>query len=234
MIRSLAGVAFAVSLAVASAGAQTSTADLSDKLRQVLPEGIRERVIAKIAEARSRGLPAEALEQRALKFAARGVKPEDIERSVNDHSARMERVSQVLEQARARRPSDQEVDAGAEAMRKGVNGQEIAAVAKSAPSGRSLEVPFQVISSLVDRGLPSDEALERVQGMLHERRTDAELERLPGEVGGKPALTGRELADTKRPEGVGRPAGAAPPAGVPANPGAGARPGVKPPIPQRP
>ena len=237
MVRSLGSLALTVSLAFASAGAQTPAHDPSDRLREVLPEHVADRVLAKIADARSRGLPAAALEHRALKFAARGVKPEDIERSVSEQSQRMERASEVLAQARGRRASAEEIDAGAEAMRMGVDGKEVSELARSAPSGRSLAVPLLVIGSLVDRGLPSDEALQRVRARLEERATDAELETLPGQVRGKPAVTGRELAETKRPEGAGRPAGVPPNAGQGARPTAGEMPGrTKRPVtpPQRP
>lgn len=227
MNRSIGGVALCLTLALSSAVAQAPASDPSARLREVLPASVASRVLARIDEARSRGLPAAALEQRALKFAARGVNPADIERSVTDQSQRMERAKQTIEQARGRGANADEVDAGAEAMRMGVDGAKVSELAKSAPSGRSLAVPLLVVGSLVDRGLPSDEALKRVLDRIQARATDTELERMPAEAAaGRPAVTGRELAGTKRPEaaGAGRPAGAGPPAGVAGNAGAGARP----------
>ena len=218
------------------ARAQTPAHDPSDRLKEVLPADVAERVIAKIAEARARQLPAAALEHRALKFAAKGVAPADIEKSVSEQADRMSKASDALTMARSKKPSDDEVEAGAEAMRMGVDGKQVSALAKSAPSGRSLAVPLFVIGSLVDRGLPSDEALKRVQERLAARAADADIERLPGELpaqavagkANKPALTGQDLAATKRPGGAGSSAGGnaagGPPAGVPANAGRGARP----------
>ena len=77
-----------------AAGAQTTppAADPSDLLRQKLPADVADRVLAKIAEARAHDLPAAALENRALKFAAKGVKPDAIEKSVIEQEERMERV----------------------------------------------------------------------------------------------------------------------------------------------
>ena len=210
----------------AGAAAQTPAHDPSDKLREVLPADVAERVLAKIAEARARELPAAALENRALKFASRGVNPADIERSVSEHADRMATAKQDIERARGGRATGDEVDAGAEAMRMGVDGAKVSELAKSAPSGRSLAVPLLVVGSLVDRGLPSDQALQRVLERMQARASDADLERLPGEVAGRrPAVTGRDLADTKRPAATGRPGTAGPPAGVPGNAGAGSRPG---------
>ena len=219
--------ALVLSAAATQAGAQSARSeahDQSERLREVLPADVAERVLARIADARARGLPAQALERTALKGAAREVPPADIERAVDAHAKRLERAQQALSQARGRRPSGEEVEAGAEAMRKGVDGASVSELAQKAPSGRSLVVPLHVIGSLVSRGLPSDKALAEVFARLDARDTDAQLAQLPEQVAsraaGKPDLTGRDLAATKRPGSAGRPAG------VPANAGAGARPTV--------
>ena len=209
---------FATVFAFATANAQTPAADPSDKLREVLPTDVADRVIARIAEARARQLPAAALENRALKFAARGVPASEIEKSINDHASKMMQAKSAIERGRSSKAQGDEIDAGAEAMRKGVDGAAISKLASETPSGRSLAVPFEVISSLVDRGLPSDAALLRVQEKLLARASDSELRALPGEAQ-KPAATGQYLADTKRPANAGRPAAAGVPAGVPVNPG---------------
>lgn len=187
--------------------AQTPASDPSARLREVLPPDVAERVLARIAAARSRDLPAPAitaLENRALKFASRGVAPAEIERAVGQHADRMLRSREAIETARAAKASGEEIDAGAEAMRQGVDGATVSALAKTAPSGRSLAVPLFVVGQLVERGLPSDAALARVQERLTARATDRELERLPGEQGNRPATAGQgRPAD--RPGATGRP-----------------------------
>lgn len=218
-----ATLAFTAALTVTAGSglrAQAPAADPSARLRDVLPADVAERVLAVIAEARARDLPAAALENRALKFAARGVVPRDIEKSVAAHAERLEEAKDALEAGRGSKPTGDEIEAGAEALRQGVDGAAVSALAKDAPSGRSLVMPLYVIGSLVDRGLPSDEALARVLARLQARATDAELERLPGELpaqargqANRPAQTGPELAGTKRP------AHAGPPKGVPATGG---------------
>ena len=226
--RTLATLIAVSALSVSAIGAQTPANDPSARLREVLPADVADRVLARIADARARQLPAAALEQRALKFAAKGVPPRDIERSVAEQADRMDKAKQSLETARGQKPSGDEVEAGAEALRKGVSGSEVSALAKSAPSGRSLAVPLYVIGGLIDRGLPSDQALARVQERLQARVTDRELESLPAQaVAGKahkPAETGRDLAATKRPGSAGRGTVGGPPAGVPGNGGTGTRP----------
>ena len=221
----LAFVAFGVAGVGRVAGAQAP--DPSARLNAVLPADVAARVIARIAEARSRALPADALEKRALKFAAKGVAAKDIEKSVFDQADRMADVDASLKAVRGQKPAGDEVDAGADAMRKGVDAAGLRALARSAPSGRSLAVPFYVVGSLLDAGVPAGDALQRVQARLAAKDSDADLETLSAQAAsgnaGKPALTGRDLAATKRAGAMGH-AGGGPPAGVPANGGARARP----------
>jgi len=195
-----------VLLQVGPLSAQTPAKDPSDLLREVLPADVAERVLEKIALARSRELPAGALENRALKFAAKGVKPADIEKSLDEQLSRMEEARVALESPRGRKPTGEEIEAGAESLRKGLDGAQVSELAKSAPSGRSLTVPLYVIGGLMDRGLPSDEALHRVLERLEARAADAELAALAAELPAQaadgqahqPGMTGQDLAATKR------------------------------------
>lgn len=217
--------------------AQATPADASTRLRAVLPAAVAERVLARIADARAKNLPAAALEQRALKFAAKGIAPADIERSVAEHADRLQRAKQALDVARGRRASADEVEAGAETLRLGVSGSAVSELARSAPSGRSLAVPLYVVGSLVSRGLPADSALARVRTRLVGRASDAEIEQLStatevdrgnAQAPGRPAVTGRDMAATRRPEHAGS---GGPPAGVPRNAGAKGRPQIQKPTP---
>jgi hypothetical protein len=228
--RLLAVVTMSVSLS-SVALAQTKAKDPSERLKEVLPADVASRVLEKIAAARSHELPAAALENRALKAAARGVKPADIEKSVDDNIANMGKSKDALEKARGRKPADDEVEAGADVIRRGVDGARVSELAKSAPSGRSLAVPLFVVGSLMDRGLASDAALQKVQEKLAARASDRELEGMPGRSGdaaaNKSAVTGQDLAATKKPTTTGAAAGrgaGGPPATVPANGGKGNRP----------
>lgn len=199
--------------------------DPSARLSKALSDDIEAHVLSVIAQARSRGLPAEALERTVLKGAARNVPARDIERAVVAQAERLQRVQDALARVENRRSSGDEIEAGAEAMRNGVDTETLVELATKAPSDRSLAVPMHVLGSLVAADLPRKEALQAVLGKLVERAPDAEIARLPEQVtsrpGGKPELTGRELAGTKRPGSAG-----APPAGVPVNGGADVRPAI--------
>ena len=232
-LRTLTALLLAMIVATDVAVAQAPSRDASARLKEVLPSDVAQRVLARIAEARARNLPAEALENRALKFAAKGVDAASIERSVSEQAARMEIARNALNVGRGSAPEGDEIEAGAEAMRKGVDAAEVSLLARSAPSGRSLAVPLFVIGSLTDRGLSSDQALQSVLARLKARASDTELESLPGELPsaaggaqGKPqGQSGRDFGQSHRPPSAGRPANAGPPAGVPGNAGAKSNPG---------
>lgn len=223
--RVLTVIGAGVLLAAGSAGAQTPAHDPSTRLQEVLPASVAQQVLATIANARAHQLPAQALEQRALKFAAKGVDPTLIAKSISAQADRMEKTKDAIDDARETDATADEIEAGADAIRQGVDGAAVSELAKSAPSGRSLAVPLFVIGSLVDRGLPSDQALQAVLARMQARATDSELENLPAQAAAgqanRPTSTGRPESPGK--SVTNRPS-AGPPAGVPANGGKGAKP----------
>jgi hypothetical protein len=200
--------------------------DPSARLRQVLPPDVAAHVLAVIADARVHGLPANALEQRALKFAARGVPPADIARAVDEHAARQARARALLESVRGSRITGDEVEAGAEAIREGVDEHGVSTLARSSPSGRSLTIPLYVLGNLRARGVPTDQALARLHDRLAAGASDTDLETLPSQAedahGRGPGAGGRDVGATRKPSaapGASGGQGQGPPAGVPANGG---------------
>ena len=85
--------------------AQSQANDPSARLKEVLPASVAEHVLATIAAARSHDLPAGALENRALKFAARGIAPKDIEKAIDEQADRMSKGRDILEGARSKKPT---------------------------------------------------------------------------------------------------------------------------------
>jgi hypothetical protein len=227
-IRSVALLFLSAVVVARGSSAQTPARDPSARLREVLPADVARRVLARIADARARQLPAAALENRALKFAAKGVAPSNIERSVNEQADRMDQARAALVKGRGSSASGDEIEAGAEAMRKGVDGAAVSLLAKSSPSGRSLAVPLFVIGSLTDRGLSSDEALTRVLARLKAKASDSDLESMPGELPSEAGAGQAHRVTNNGQDEHGRAAGGAgagPPAGVPGNGGKKSNPG---------
>ncbi len=219
---------FSTGAAGTSLAAQTTDVptDPSARLREVLPPDVAAHVLAVIADARVHGLPANALEQRALKFAARGVPAADIARAVGEHADRQAHAKTLLDAARGSSTSGDEVEAGAEAMREGVDAGAVSALARSAPSARSLTIPLYVLGSLIAAGVPADQALARVNDRLAAGASDSDLAALSAREanahGGTPGAVGRELGAARRPSapaGANRGQGNGPPADVPVNGG---------------
>jgi hypothetical protein len=186
---------------------------------------VAQRILARVAEAQARGLPADLLARRALELSAKGVPAPAIDTAVADEAAALIAGRAALDAGGRRDATDDEVDAAGTALGRGVDGHEVSELARSAPAGRSLAVPLFVISSLVDRGLPSDEALHRVLAQLDARASDRQLQVLaaaPGRPDQPGRLTGPAMAQTRRPADVGRPPWV-PPNGAggnrPSNPG---------------
>jgi len=233
LVRKLTLALIATVIFSPGASSQAPAKDPAARLREVLPPDVAQRVLARIADARARQLPAEALENRALKFAAKGVDAASIERSVSEQAARMEVARSAIAGSRQSKADGDEIEAGAEALRKGMVAGSIELLARSAPSGRSLAVPLFVIASLTDRGLPSDQAVQRVLSRLQARASDADLETMPGQLppqaqngqgNDKGGLSGRDFGQSHR-HATGRPEAAGPPAGVPGNAGRKTNPG---------
>ena len=164
----------AATLFFASAASAQKAHDPSTQLRAVLPPKVAEHVLATIADARARSLPAAALEQHALRLARDGAMPAYIGKSVARRAKNMKEVKSALVKA-GRKPTNDEVVAGAALMSKGVTGKQVREWAKAAPSGRDLTVPMNVTESLMDRGLRSDVALARVHERMVARHTDRQL-----------------------------------------------------------
>ncbi len=204
----------AIAFFAVTAQAQVPAKDASARLREVLPPDVATRVLARIAEARAHQLPGDALENRALKFAAKGVAPKDIERSINEQAQRMESARAAHASGRGSPPAGDEIEAGAEALRKGVDGAAVSQLARSAPRDRSLAVPLFVIGSLKDRGLSSDQAMQSVLDRLNAHASDLDLEGLTSQASprnnggqGRPeGQTGREFGQSHKPANSGRPA----------------------------
>lgn len=241
-MKTLSLVAALVLAPVAAVGQQ----DPVERLREVLPENVAGDVIAIVEDARARGLPEQAVAGLALEGVAKGRSGDQVLQAARALTAQLTDARAAFD--RAGRPAGaDELQAAALALRQGVDGAAVSELARSTPSGRSLSVPLTVIGGLTERGLPADEALEAVRGMLEGRAADAELARM-GEDAGRliaegmaPAQVGLELASQRAgfqvPRGgfiqpPGPPSWVPPTGGVPGErptPPVGGRPGNVPP-----
>ncbi len=199
----LALITSACVLAASPLAAQSPSADVSERLRAVLPADIADRVLARIDQARAHQLPAQALEHRALELAAKGVAPEDLETGIARHANRLGAARAALVQGGRAQPTPGETEAAELVIRHGAGGA-ISALAQSAPSGQSLAVPLFVLAGLMDRGLPSDQAIARVHAALAERGASRPVSPPRSELRGKPTTVPSNNGRRNRPHAPGQ------------------------------
>src|SRR5574341_215826 len=181
-----------------------------DRLRAVLPTDVADQVVDMVTDATSRGLPGEVIADRALEAIAKAKSGAQARTAAQALGSELATARGALVRG-GRAPDASEIESAASAMELGVDGATVSALATSAPSGRSLAVPLAVIGALVNRGLPSDDALRAVVDRLNTRAaSDADLVEMPGEAG-------LLMARGYRPTDVGRALMTARPAGLPAN-----------------
>src|SRR5437868_3384381 len=168
----------ATATATTGAGTGTDGSSASARIKKVLPRSTAERVLSAVAGAKSDGLPALALENRTLKLAANHVAPKDIERAIAGEAERMRRAHMLLAAADRREPSDGEIVAAAELLRRDTDTAGIGALARSVPANRALDVPFHVSGQLIASDMSPHDALARVQERLRSGATDMQLEHL--------------------------------------------------------
>lgn len=188
-----------------------------DRLQAVLPADVANEVMGIVTDATNHGLPGDAIAERALETVAKARSGADAVAAAQALAADLAAAHDAIVGA-GRTPDASEIEAGATAMELGVDGATVSALVSAAPSGRSLAVPLAVLGALVNRGLPSDDALQAVSDRLTARSSDAQLVEMPGEAG-------LLIAQGYKPSDVGPALGVGRPAGLPAN---GGRPGIQP------
>lgn len=187
--------ALVTALAILLPAALTAQQDPIERLQEVLPPQVAEQVLQQIEAAQARELPARAMANLALEGVAKGRSAEEVLAALQTLVGEMGRAQQALQNA-GRPTAEGDVEAATAAMRMGVDGEAVSALARSQPSGRSMAVPLLVLGGLTERGLPSDEALLAVRDRLEAGLGDAEL------LGDFPEVA-RGLARGMRPGEVG-------------------------------
>lgn len=148
--------------------------DATARLAEVLPADVSADVLQRIEAARAMELPSQAMAVLALEGVAKGRSGAEVLAAVELLAGDMSRAQEALRRG-DRAPGEGEVEAATAAMRMGVDGDAVSALARSQPSGRALTVPLLVVGGLVGRGLPSDDALAAVQKRLSAQADDEAL-----------------------------------------------------------
>jgi len=175
------GSANAAAAAHAHAAAPSVPADFSASSRV--------RLEATYARAREHHVPESAIQNRVAEGEAKNAS----ERAVVASAAKVETN---MEDARAAMvaaghdPDDDEVQAGAYAMERGVSKAQIGTMARRAPRGRSLTVAFDAVTRLNEHGVGLTSALTQVQAKLDAHASDAAITSLVTKAGAGVKLGG--------------------------------------------
>jgi hypothetical protein len=135
-------------------------------------------VDAEVGVARERGLPTQPIRRRAAEARAKGRTEAEAAMAAGRVRANLEAAHEAMVRAGRKQPRDEETERGAYALERGYTSAQVEAVARSAPSDRSLVVAFDVLSRLAARGVTSTNAVAQVQTRLESRVPDAQISAL--------------------------------------------------------
>lgn len=137
-----------------------------------------------------------ALADRALELRAKGAAAQQVDQRIAHLEAGLASAARFLREQRSKEPSSAEIEAVAEATARGLNDIQLGEIVAGLPSDQSVVVPLLVLSSLLDRGLPADQAIADVVARLAARASDRDLMQMPSPAsvaGRRPAVGGAGL-----------------------------------------
>ncbi|HEX9611689.1 MAG TPA: hypothetical protein VF978_07350 [Gemmatimonadales bacterium] len=165
----MSGRAFGLAAFLALAVPQAAVAQ--DPRLGRLDAETRTAVTALLDSARAGGLPTEPLLDRALEGAAKGAAKEQIVAATRRLAGHLARARDAL----GTKASPAELEAGAAALRAGVDSTMLSALRRSRPR-QSLTVPLAVLADLVTSGVPADTAARAVLALAPFVGDDALIE----------------------------------------------------------
>ena len=166
MNRPVVLVALAATLLVPPMSAQSPMAERDARLSLLLPPAAAAAVRARASEARAQGLPAEALVLRALELSAKGAGPAEVVRRIESLARRLSLSDMALRLGGRSQPRPDEILAGADAIASGLAPGQLRILATEGLPAEPLTARLIAVANLLDRGLPSDDALAIVAARL--------------------------------------------------------------------
>jgi hypothetical protein len=158
----------------------------------------RARLEATFQAALEKRLPTEPMADRMAEGQAKGANEAQIIAATQQTEAQLEASQQALIRAGRQRPSDEEVARGAQVIARGATSAQLEAFVRHAPSGRGLEVAFEVLTQLSARGVPVDQALTVIGAKLEAGASDGRLVSVLGSANAQAGL-GLGVGLTRKP-----------------------------------
>jgi hypothetical protein len=174
---------------------------------RVSPE-LRRAVESIAADAAARGLPVDPLMQKAIEGAAKGVPADRVIAAVRALSARLTHAKQAVGEAGLTAPSGDVLEGGADALNAGLSGGQVRDLVVASRLPYDPALTLRVAATLAALGVPAQQALQLVKGMISSGRSPTDLLGLPGQVQSGVA---RGATPAQAAAGLARAAGGAPP-----------------------
>lgn len=133
------------------------------------------KVDANLKAARARHLPEQPIRDRVAEGEAKGASEAQIVAASGRTLAELQASYDAMVKAGRKEPSQDEVARGGQLMARGFTSAQVEAVARKAPSDRSLVVAFETLTSLQARGASTARAAARVEQLLAARASDAQM-----------------------------------------------------------
>lgn len=130
---------------------------------------------ATFSRARAEHVPEQPLRDRVAEGEVKGASNEQILVATGMLESRMASSQRAMIRAGHTHPSDAEVERGADAEAAGYTSEEIESVARRTPPERSVAVALDVLTKLAARGVPTTEAVARVESRLDAHASDESL-----------------------------------------------------------
>jgi hypothetical protein len=137
---------------------------------------------ASFKRAQEKNLPDQSMRQRIAEGKAKAASGAQTAAAVQKTEARLEASQSAMVHAGRTSPSPDEINAGENAMARGATAANVEALAKHAPSDRSLVVAFDVLSTLEAKGTPVDQAVAQITAKLDAHANDDALVALAGDA----------------------------------------------------
>jgi hypothetical protein len=171
-------------------GSAQSNAKVDASSNSALSANAQARVDADLRVAREHDLPEQPIRRRVAEGQAKGASEASIVMASGRALAELQTAHEAMVSAGHEHPTSEETTRGAQLVARGYTSAQIEAVARRAPSDRSLVVAFETLSSLRARGVSTERAASQIEQRLAARASDAELHDLAVNAGAAAQVDG--------------------------------------------
>ena len=175
---------------------------------RVSPE-VRQAVVKITTEAAARGLPVEPLVQKAIEGGAKGVPADRVIAAVRTLAGHLGEAMGALREAGIATPDGDIVEGGADALNAGFSSRDVRDLVRVSRAPYDPALTLRVAATLAALDVPTNQAIQLVEGIISAGRSTDDLLALPGEVQagiGRGATPAQAAAGLARAMEAGRPA----------------------------